>query len=79
MAAAKASQSGVLHDPIEDDPQYRNLVQQAEAEAEQALKGRDRDVGFCHLVCATQRDILQNKHGVVWFTPSEMNPGMLFD
>ncbi|HEX9995799.1 MAG TPA: hypothetical protein VGB45_01540 [Abditibacterium sp.] len=71
-----------LHDPIEDDPALKAIFAQAEQKAEKELeseKRQMRQMGFCHLHWGTLQRILREEFGVEWFTPSEMNPHIIFD
>jgi hypothetical protein len=77
---ARATQDGdILYDPIEDDARYTQLIRAAEAEAEMLLEGLDFGMGFCQLLWGTKQDLLKDQHDLVWFTPAEMNPDILFD
>ncbi len=69
----------ILHDPIEDDPQTKAIIEQAEIETKTRLSGERRRMGFCHLYWKTKKAILKEKHGIDWFTPIEMNPACWFD
>jgi hypothetical protein len=40
---------------------------------------KKRPLGSCHFLWCEKKKLLQEKHGVNWFTPAEMNPGMRFD
>jgi len=69
------------HDPKEDDPKYRDIIKQAEKEADEII---DREcpgasLGRCHAVWAEQKRILKEKHGIDWKTPREMNRYACFD
>jgi hypothetical protein len=68
-----------LHDPIEDDPLYQGFLQAAESETDEELRSAGRGLGFCHRLWKTKQTILVRKYGVIWFSPSEMNPHILFD
>jgi hypothetical protein len=71
----------IKRDPIERDPKIAWLVEEAwkEAEAEVAARGELPYWGVCHLVWPVQKRILKEKYGIVWRTPAEMNPEILFD
>ena len=66
-----------LHDPIEDDPRIQAILRQVErrAERESPIQG----MGRCHDVWGRMCDILKTEHGIVWYPPSDMNTGVLFD
>lgn len=70
---------GLKHDPLEDDPRFRDLIAKAEREAELELADWPRGMGFCHILWETQKEILREKYGIDWHTPVEMNPDALFD
>jgi hypothetical protein len=66
-----------LHDPIEDNPRIRPIIREVErrAEKESPIQG----MGRCHDVWGRMRDILKNEHGLVWYPPSRMNTGLIYD
>jgi hypothetical protein len=69
------------HDPIENDPEIRLLIEAASKEAHEALadnqwKGQR---GFCHIFWAKKKEILKEKYGIEWKTPREMNPMNFYD
>ena len=69
----------LLHDPVEDDPALKPVVAEAESLADAELSGRSRGRGFCHVFWRTKRRILRDRFGVTWFSPGEMNWGVIFD
>jgi hypothetical protein len=79
LAIQSQAGSRFFHDPVEDDPKFKPLVDAADREADANLKDEKRRIGFCHLFWATKKRILREKFGVAWFTPEEMNPGGHFD
>ena len=48
-------------------------------EAEDRLAAVPHRRGYCHRLWAETKRILREKYGLDWKTPSEMNPGVLFD
>jgi len=69
------------HDPIEDNPKIKLIVEAARKEAEKQLQaeGREFMLGYCHMLWGRQQDILKEKHGIHWKSPAEMNPDAFFD
>lgn len=69
------------YDPIEDDPAVKPLVETADAKAKAVLatRGRRPGRGYCHLLWREKKRILQAEHGIIWRSPQEMNPDVLFD
>ena len=68
---------GALHDPIEDAPEIKPIMREVErrAEKESPIVG----MGRCHDVWGRMRQILKTEHGIVWYSPSQINPHILFD
>ena len=68
---------GALHDPIEDAPEIKLILRVVErrAEKESPIVG----MGRCHDVWGRMRQILKTEHGIVWYPPSDMTTGILFD
>jgi len=66
-----------LHDPIEDNPRVRQIVREVErrAERESSIQG----MGRCHDVWGRMEQILKTEYGLVWYSPVQMNPDVLFD
>jgi hypothetical protein len=67
------------HDPIEDDPKYKPILEAAERDTEQELADCPRVMGFCHRYWGTKKRILKEKYGVEWKTPAELNLNIIFD
>jgi len=68
----------LLHDPIEDDDATTEIVKAAQAKADAAIDPKIR-MGRCHSVWTRTKVILKEEHGIVWYSPCEMNPGVKFD
>jgi len=71
----------MLHDPIEDNPKIKSIIDAADRETNTELKNsqfRDQ-MGFCHVFWSTKKGILKEKYGIEWKTPAEMNPFVIFD
>jgi hypothetical protein len=68
---------GALHDPIEDALEIKPIMREVErrAEKESPIVG----MGRCHDVWGRMRQILKTEHGMVWYSPSQMNTHILFD
>jgi len=66
-------------DPIEDDPLYQGFLQAAESDTNEALRSADRSIAFLHRFWETKQSILVRKYGIIWFSPEDMNPSILFD
>lgn len=69
----------VKHDPIEDDPQFENIISAAERDVEAELADVPRLKGFCHIYWYTKKKILKERYGIDWKSPTEIDPKMRFD
>ena len=79
-AITKPRNSLGLQDPIQDDPLIGALVTLARNEAEEIANRAGRTGrGVCHFIWREQTRILLEKHNIVWFSPSKMNPGITYD
>lgn len=69
------------HDPLEDDPAVRPLIDRADAEVRAAwvAEGRVWGRGSCHAFWREKQRVLRDEHGVDWKTPAQINPGIRFD
>ncbi len=69
----------IEHDPIEDDPKYRTILDAAEREAQKECKSTKGRRGHCHRVWGVKKRILREKYHLNWQDPSELNPNARFD
>ncbi len=69
----------ILHDPIEDLPEFVEIFKLATADTDSELLGIQRGIGFCHRFWDTKKKILACKYGVDWLSLGDMNPGARFD
>jgi hypothetical protein len=67
-----------LKDPISDDPAYSWAIKEANRRAGEEIGGY-KQMGDCHRIWRRQKQILKDEFGIEWFTPSEMNPHIIFD
>jgi hypothetical protein len=76
-----SKQSSIVHDPIEDEPRYKNIFEVIDSEVDKLLKGHPmRDsMGFVHVFWKTKKEILKQKYNIDWKSPKEMNPHIIFD
>lgn len=65
-------------DPVEWTERWEEVIDEADRMAEEKLKDYPRGMGFCHGYWHERQKALR-KFGVVWRTPSEMNPRTRFD
>ncbi len=68
----------LLHDPIEDEEPTAQIIKQVRERADSEVDRKFRR-GRCHGIWRKMRDILKDEHGIIWFSPAEMNPKVVFD
>ena len=69
-----------LKDPIEETNYFKKILPNVEKELEEQLKNIDRRrLGWCHIYWKAKKELLKNKYGIDWKSPSEMNPDCEFD
>ena len=73
--------TGIAHDPVEDDPRYAAIFQGIDAEVAALLADDPQrgSMGFVNIVWATKQRLLKEKYGIDWRTPAELNPHIIFD
>lgn len=65
-------------DPVEMTPQWEEAIFEVECECEKKLTKANRGMGFCFTYWSTKATILAKK-GIIWRSPSLMNPRVMFD
>ncbi len=68
----------LLFDPIERTERFEEVILDVESECDKRLADLPRCMGFCFAYWSKRREILAS-HGIEWHSPSEMNPGVIFD
>ena len=73
-------QEGYLkHDPVEWSTAYEKVTDEVERLVEEQLDDHPRGMGFCFAYWSAKKHVLRTKFGIEWRSPSEMNPGVMFD
>ena len=65
-------------DPIERTPQWEENYYEVEKEVDRRLGDTSRGMGFCFAHWSTLRQVLAER-GIIWQSPSELNPHVMFD
>lgn len=73
------SDLGFKYDPQENNPKLRKFFEEADKEAIEICKDQKGRLGYCHIFWNTKKRILKEKYNIDWKTPSETNPGIIFD
>ena len=70
----------INHDPIEDDPAFKDRIAKADKEAEKAVKHvKKGQRGYCHAFWSAKYRILREKYGIEWKSPADLNPTTRYD
>lgn len=73
----------IKFDMIEKDPKYRDVFKKIDKEVEESIKNdpifKNRPDGYALYFWNKKKALLKNKYNIDWKTPSELNPGVLFD
>lgn len=76
---ARPRLAGEQFDHQERDPRLRGMFAAADAEAERAVANVPRNRQFILRFWAAKKKILENKYGISWKTPAEINPTIVYD
>lgn len=64
--------------PIERTPLWEEIYYEVEKECDRRLGDTPRGMGFCFAYWSTLRQVLAER-GILWQSPHELNPGVMFD
>lgn len=64
--------------PIERTPLWEDIYYEVEYECDRRLGNEPRGMGFCFGYWSTLRQVLAER-GILWQSPPELNPGVMFD
>lgn len=56
-----------------------NIEDELENKIEETLKEKRKSLGYCHQYWSAKKKILLEDYGIVWYSPAECNPGVLYD
>ena len=65
-------------DPIERTSLWEEVYYEVERECDRRLGDTPRGMGFCFAYWSTLRQVLAER-GILWQSPSALNPGVMFD
>ena len=72
------SYRSLKYDPIQNSPEWEEIIYEVEKELDEKFRGVDRYMGFCHEYWSAKRAALA-KRGIEWRSPQQMNPRVRFD
>ena len=78
-ASINSNETIVLCDPMEKEPETQKVIENVENEVKELFRDRQHKSGFSRLFAHHKKQILKDRFGIEWFTPAEMNPGIIFD
>lgn len=66
-------------DPVEYTWEWEKIYYDVEDELDRRLANVPRQMGFCFQYWSMKRELLMEKYGIDWRSPSQMNPRVMFD
>lgn len=66
-------------DPVEYTWMWEDICYDVEDELERRFANAPRHMGFCFRYWSAKRELLKEKYGIEWRSPSQMNPHVMFD
>lgn len=66
-------------DPVEYSREWEKIYYDVEDELDRRLANVPRQMGFCFQYWAMKHELLMEKYGIDWRSPSQMNPRVMFD
>lgn len=66
-------------DPVEYTRRWEDIFYDVEAETDRHFANFPRQRGLCFRIWNFKRDLLREKYGIEWHSPSQMNPRVRFD
>lgn len=66
-------------DPVEYTMEWEEIYYDVEDELERRFANAPRHMGFCFRYWSAEKELLLDKYGIEWRSPSQMNPGVMFD
>lgn len=68
----------IEYDPIEDDPRYAAAFREVNERVRSRYGGMN-DAGVVREMWAYKKRLLKLEYGIVWRSPADLNPCVLFD
>lgn len=66
-------------DPVEYTRKWEEIYYDLEDELNERFESVPRHMGMCFRIWSVKREILKDKYGIDWHSPSQMNPRVRFD
>lgn len=71
--------TSLRRDPVEYTWMWEDICYDVEDELERRFANAPRHMGFCFHYWNAKRELLKEKYGIEWRSPSQMNPRVMFD
>lgn len=69
----------IENDPIEETPNFKKYVKRVDKAIDILYPAHEQKLGSCHEIWYIKKILLKECYDIDWKTPSEMNPGVMFD
>lgn len=66
-------------DPVEYTRRWEEIYYDVEKRLDERFANAPRHMGFCFRYWSAKRELLEEEYGIEWKSPSQMNPGVMFD
>ncbi len=66
-------------DPVEYTWEWENIYYDVEEQLNDRFANYHPHMGFCFMYWNAKRELLENEYHIIWRSPSQMNPGVMFD
>lgn len=66
-------------DPVEYTLEWEEIYYDMEEELERRFANAPHHMGFCFRYWSAEKELLKEKYDIEWRSPSQMNPGVMFD
>ena len=76
FAAVRTEDAGIMTDPIENDPKHAQVIKEIDRRLDAEFP--EIRMGMCHAIWRRKKQLLAERE-IAWFSPSDLNPGTLFD
>ena len=78
LTTPHAQQTLVSH-PLDSHPHFTAVMALANELAEAEVGDSASEMGGCHRIWATKKQILKSRFGLDWESPADLNPDVFFD
>lgn len=68
----------IQYDPIEDDPRYVHIFKEVNEQVRSRYGGMS-DPGLVREMWNYKKRVLRLEYGIIWRSPADLNPCVLFD